>query len=179
MKTSAVDRSIELFLARNIRDGSRVLDVGCGSGWASLAVARRRPGCAVTAIDRDLRAVRETERLVRKNGYGAAVRCTVGEAERLRETFERNTFECAVAVNAFHHFRDPRRVLKGIRAVLKPRGTLLLSELTADYGGRHDECPRYSAEQLLWFMTESGFRAITAAVQPPGIILLRSRKKPG
>lgn len=176
MKTSAVDRSVDLFLARNIRDGSRVLDVGCGSGWASLAVARRRPGCAVTAIDRDLRAVRNTERLVRKNGYGNIVRCAVGQAERLRASFGRKAFDCVVAVNAFHHFRDPRRVLKGIRAVLEPGGTLLLSEFTADYGGRHDECPRYSAEQLRWFVAESGFRTITAAVQPPGIILLRSRK---
>ncbi len=36
----------------NLKDGDKVLDVGCGSGALSIAVAKRNPNCEVVGIDR-------------------------------------------------------------------------------------------------------------------------------
>lgn len=41
------------FFIDRIRNGDRVIDVGCGYGAVARSIARAHPGCAVTGIDKD------------------------------------------------------------------------------------------------------------------------------
>ena len=41
------DKAIREFLLRHIAKGSRVIDVGCGTGWTALILAGAKKNCRV------------------------------------------------------------------------------------------------------------------------------------
>ncbi|NLF02525.1 MAG: methyltransferase [Anaerolineales bacterium] len=51
-----------------IREGDRVLDLGCGTGLAGLAAGRRAGGTQVVLVDADVRAVTSARRTLAANG---------------------------------------------------------------------------------------------------------------
>ena len=175
MITYASDKPIRAFFLRHIRPASRVLDAGCGEGWATYIVAKSRPDCAVIGVDQSRRKVQAANRLLLRSRLRSRAVCRVESAERLGRHFGRSVFDCAVTSHSLHHFDKPRRVLREIRAVLRPEGELLLGELTPEYGGR-DDCPRYPLRKIVRLVKESGFQVIAAETRRPGVILVRARK---
>lgn len=65
------DDSILLILSLDVREGERVLEIGCGSGVVSMHCAVN--GCEVTAVDVNPYAVDLTERNLERNGLSATV----------------------------------------------------------------------------------------------------------
>lgn len=56
-----------LIAAMEVRNGERILDLGCGTGLIGLAAARRAPGSQVVLADADLRAVESARRTLAAN----------------------------------------------------------------------------------------------------------------
>jgi len=73
-------------LARVIRQGTNVLDVGCGSGVLSIAAARL--GASVTAVDTDPAAVEAANANAMVNGCSDAVRVSLGSAADIERDFD-------------------------------------------------------------------------------------------
>ncbi len=79
--------------------------------------------------------------------------------------FDDDVFEAIVVLNAFEHYRDPRRVAAELHRVLKPGGKLLI--VTAFMQPLHEKpwhfynCTRYGLED--WF---AAFNAETIEVSP-------------
>lgn len=71
--------------AMTVPAGSRVLDIGCGSGAVALAAALHAPDVEVTAIDTNARAVACTIRGAEKNGLTGRVRAEVVAAEAFED----------------------------------------------------------------------------------------------
>ena len=69
------DDSILLIESLDVREGERVLEVGCGSGVVSIHCARN--GCDVTAVDINPRAVE----LARRNAAANGVDIPVSESD--------------------------------------------------------------------------------------------------
>lgn len=70
-----------------IDDGSRVLDLGAGSGAVALAIAAEKPNAAVTATDVDPRCIAVCRRNARR--LGIALRALVADCfDGLRERFD-------------------------------------------------------------------------------------------
>ena len=65
------DDSILLIESLDVREGERVLEVGCGSGVVSIHCARN--GCDVTAVDINPRAVGLAKRNAAANGVDIQV----------------------------------------------------------------------------------------------------------
>src|SRR5687767_3440886 len=63
--------------------GERVLDAGAGTGAASLCLAARVPGCAVTGVDRDLELLALATANARANGLESRIAFTVGDLAAL------------------------------------------------------------------------------------------------
>jgi len=103
---------------------ARVLDVGCGGGLLSEALARS--GHDVLGIDpaEELIQVAQLHALDSE----VEVRYEVKDASALRAT-ERESFDAVIALEMLEHVPDPRAVVDDLMAMLKPGGWLFLSTL--------------------------------------------------
>jgi ubiquinone/menaquinone biosynthesis C-methylase UbiE len=126
-------------LAPYVREGMRVLDVGCGLGHFTLGMARMVGDAGrVTAVDVQARMLQLMLRRARRAGLAArieAVQCAP------RELGVPGPFDFALASNMLHESPDPERLLGLIRAALRPGGRLLAMEPSG-----HVDAARFEAE---------------------------------
>jgi SAM-dependent methyltransferase len=112
--------------AADLRAGSTVLDVACGSGNAALAAARL--GCVVTGIDY------VPALLERGRERAAAERLDVdfrhGDAEQI--PFPDASFDAAVSVFGAMFAPDHPRAVAELVRVTRPGGTVALASWTPD-----------------------------------------------
>ncbi|AKJ15366.1 methyltransferase [Streptomyces incarnatus] len=112
------------------RPGSRVLEVGCGTGQATVPLARR--GCRITAVE----AGPSMAALARRNLAGA------GQAEVVTAEFEKwplpdEPFDAVVSATAFHWVDPAVRVAKAADA-LRPGGALAVVRTQHVAGGTEE-----------------------------------------
>lgn len=100
-----------------------VLDVGCGAGPATVALAQR--GARVKAIDTVPRMVELTCQSASEVGASHLVQASVGDVHNLN--FADNSFEAAVVIGVIYWLHSPRQALSEIFRVLKPGGYLVVS----------------------------------------------------
>jgi ubiquinone/menaquinone biosynthesis C-methylase UbiE len=117
------------FLLPYLRQGQKVLDVGCGPGTISADIARLVAPGDVTGIDRSYDvievALRTTEAMNLAN-----LSFEVGDVYDLQ--FSDSSFDIAYAHQVLQHLSDPVRGLREMRRVLAPGGLLAVRD--ADYG---------------------------------------------
>lgn len=106
--------------------GHRVLDLGCGTGNAALAAARR--GAAVRAIDPAARLVEVARQ--RASDEGLSIDGVVGSAEAL--PFDDGAFDAVVSVFAVIFAADHERAASEVVRVLAPGGRGVIAAWTAD-----------------------------------------------
>jgi SAM-dependent methyltransferase len=98
---------------------STVLDLGCGSGWLSIYLARA--GYQVTGIDLAKHAIELAQQWAAQESLGNAQFQVADIAEM---SFAENTFDAVVANSIFEHltYELADRTLSQLRYVLKPGG---------------------------------------------------------
>jgi len=104
-----------------IDSAGSVLDLGCGTGVAARAIARR-PGFSgrVTGIDRSPHLVAAATRLAGDDGVENKVEFRAGDSHSLE--LHDAEFDAVVAHTLFSHLDEPRTVLREIVRVVKPSG---------------------------------------------------------
>lgn len=115
---------LEYVAARTPLDGARVLDVGCGGGLLSEALALR--GAQVTAID----LAPELLQVARLHGLesGVAVDYRLASVEALAADAA-GTFDAVTCMELLEHVPDPASVLAACAQLLRPGGRLFVSTL--------------------------------------------------
>ena len=103
--------------------GANVLDVGCGAGPASVALAIR--GARVTAIDPVERMVNLTRESAQEAGVADLIEAQNGDVHAL--SFANNAFDAAVAVGVIYWLHSPQQALTELFRVLKPGGLLAIT----------------------------------------------------
>ncbi|MGH6887007.1 MAG: class I SAM-dependent methyltransferase, partial [Geminicoccales bacterium] len=101
-------------------DGTeRVLDIGCGDGRITAAIARRLKSGSVLGIDPSTHMID----FAKAHFADPNLAFAVGDATTLSY---RGEFDLVVSFNALHWVRDQNAALRGIREALKPTGRAFL-----------------------------------------------------
>jgi 2-polyprenyl-3-methyl-5-hydroxy-6-metoxy-1,4-benzoquinol methylase len=108
---------------------ARVLDVACGAGWSSLAIAAAYPDVRVDAIDLDETVIA----LARRNGAEAGLgdRVTFRAADAADPGLE-GPYDLVTCFEALHDMVDPVRVIGTWRRLLVPDGACLVVDVRAE-----------------------------------------------
>ncbi|HEY4962261.1 MAG TPA: methyltransferase domain-containing protein [Terriglobales bacterium] len=108
-----------------LKAGDRVLDLGCGAGWASRLMAKAvddaaRPGqvIGVDVSDEMIRRARAAS-----TDYDN-VMFVVGSAQQV--PWEENFFDKVLSVESFYYYADQERALAEMFRVMAPKGELYI-----------------------------------------------------
>ena len=112
-------------LVDHLNNGARVLDVGCGSGYAIVALAERFPRVHCVGIDIEPTSIEAARRLIEEHGLGDRVEARVvdeASAPLVRE------FDLAMMILSLHeiHPSQKGKVVGQAVQALNPTGTLLI-----------------------------------------------------
>jgi ubiquinone/menaquinone biosynthesis C-methylase UbiE len=115
---------------RGISEGSRALDIGCGTG--SLAIACARRGAQVTGIDISPQMLDIARRKVEQAGLTGSIALLQMSAIELDEGFEPESFDTIMSSLTFSELSDDeqRFVLGQCRRLLKDGGRLIVADET-------------------------------------------------
>ncbi|MDF1757948.1 MAG: bifunctional 2-polyprenyl-6-hydroxyphenol methylase/3-demethylubiquinol 3-O-methyltransferase UbiG [Legionellaceae bacterium] len=101
--------------------GSRVLDLGCGGGLLSEAMAHS--GGLVTGIDVEENAILTAARHAKKSSLDIDYQCIA------IENFNADTFPIITCLEMLEHVQDPEMVIENALRLLSPGGYLFLSTI--------------------------------------------------
>ena len=108
-----------------LKPGDRVLDLGCGAGWASRLIAKSvangdRPG-QVIGVDVSDEMIRRARAASTDHDNLMFV---VGSAQQV--PWEENFFDKVLSVESFYYYADQDRALMELFRVMAPRGRLFI-----------------------------------------------------
>lgn len=105
------------FAKKLLRKGTRVLDIGCGTGYGSAALAETHE---VTAIDNNKEAINYAKRHYRGKAKFLVVNA-------LKLPFKDSKFDAICSFEAIEHIKDVEKFLKEVIRVLKQGGKFIMS----------------------------------------------------
>jgi ubiquinone/menaquinone biosynthesis C-methylase UbiE len=113
-----------------IREGATVADVGAGSGYFTVRLARRvGPRGRVLATDLQPEMLTLLRAKVAKEGLGNVVPILVTESDA---KLPRGELDLVLMVDVYHELPKPAETLAQVRAALRPDGRLALVEYRAE-----------------------------------------------
>ncbi len=106
--------------------GKRVLDIGTGSGWLAIELARASPDWRITGTD----ISEEMLKLARQNATQKSLteRIDFLNAPAVALPFADGYFDLIVSNASLHLWADPRRVFKEIARVTAPGGYCIIRD---------------------------------------------------
>jgi len=110
-----------------IRDGERVLELGCGWGSLSLWLAERFPGCRITTVSNSRTQKQHIDARAAERGLRnlEVITCDINELALPAGEFDR-----VVSVEMFEHMRNYERLLERVAGWMKPSATLFVHIFT-------------------------------------------------
>jgi SAM-dependent methyltransferase len=110
----------------NVREGSRVLEVGSGSGGPAVFLAERRR-CHVTGVDLNEHGVQNGHRLAAARGVSDRVSFQRVNASQALP-FDDESFDAILSNDAMCHIANRLDVLRDWHRLLRPGGRMLFTD---------------------------------------------------
>ncbi|MDR4499280.1 MAG: methyltransferase domain-containing protein [Candidatus Scalindua sp.] len=104
--------------------GQKVLDLGCGTGWFSVILAKR--GAVVEGIDISTTAIEIAKKRAIINSVSDIVRFRVMSFYNL--DFPDEYFDKIIGLSALHHMSDKKLLCNSLYKILKPYGKVVFNE---------------------------------------------------
>jgi SAM-dependent methyltransferase len=112
-------------LGAQLRDGGRILDVGCGGGWAVVQLAERFPKTCCVGIDVEPYSVELAQRLIVERGL--MDRCEA-RLQRVDQLGEEEAYDEATSFLVVHEIAPASKpaAFAAVARALKPGGSFLI-----------------------------------------------------
>ena len=129
-----------------IKPGQKLLDVGCGPGIDTVALAQLvGENGRVVGIDHDEAMIKEADRYAAQSGV--ASRISHKRADVYALPFEENTFDSCRSERLFQHLLQPEQALDEMIRVTKSGGWVVV--LDTDWGSISMDTPEVDIERRL------------------------------
>lgn len=122
------------------KPGARILDVGCGGGWSSIALARAYPDATVLGVDIDEPSVA----MAAANAQAAGLADRVNFLHQDASTLPAESVDAAFAFECVHDMPRPVDVLSAVRKALAPGAPLVVMDeaVAEEFAPNGDELER-------------------------------------
>ncbi len=114
--------------------GAKVLEAGCGIGAQTVILAKNNLDAKITSVDISPESLEKAREKVERNGI-KNVRFL--QADIFSLPFEDSSFDHVFVCFVLEHLQNPEKVLRSLRKILKPGGTITVIE------GDHGSCYFY------------------------------------
>ncbi len=104
---------------------SKILDVGCGKGHLSLAIARAGRRCTTVDISPEEMHIARLNAIYHK--FDDQIDFQLQDARELK--FDSHTFDAVLSASVFHHIIHPERVLDQMLRVCRAGGRIIIADL--------------------------------------------------
>jgi 2-polyprenyl-3-methyl-5-hydroxy-6-metoxy-1,4-benzoquinol methylase len=109
-----------------LRAGSgRVADIGCGTGWSSIWIAKHFPGVQVDGIDVDAGSIERARVHAAREGVDDRVSYLFADAANAAGA---GRYDLVTIFEALHDMGRPVEVLRAARRLLAPGGAVLIGD---------------------------------------------------
>jgi ubiquinone/menaquinone biosynthesis C-methylase UbiE len=116
-------------IGKNIKDGDRVLDIGCANGYSTFRQAASHKLTSITGVDYAANMVKAAEITKLEKKLGDDISFSQGDIRALQ--FPDNTFDVVYTTRVLINLPTWEQQIQGIAEclrVVKPNGTIILSE---------------------------------------------------
>lgn len=122
------------------KPGARIVDIACGEGWSTLALARAYPSAEVVGVDLDGPSIDAARRHAAEAGLSDSVSFVHGDAASLD-----GRFDAAIIIEAVHDMSNPVPVLAAVRDALAEDGSLIVVDerVAESFTAPGDEVERF------------------------------------
>jgi len=126
---------------RLARDGGRVADVGCGQGFATVAMAETFPAATVVGFDADAASIEDARAFAAERGVGERAEFVCADAA---DVAAHGPFDLVLVLETLHDLARPVEALAAARRGLAAGGAVLVvDERVADtFAAPGDETER-------------------------------------
>ena len=104
---------------------ARVADVGCGTGWSSIAIAHAYPKARVDGFDIDEGSIATARENATKSGVEKQVTFELRDAGAPGGAA---SYDLVTAFETIHDMSNPVAALRAMRALVAPGGTVLVAD---------------------------------------------------
>ncbi len=129
MKWAARESAFKPLLTRQtqLQKGSKVLDLGCGTGTLAILLKRSQPEAEVKGIDIDPQILELAKAKIAQAGLDV----TLQQGTVFETQYPDNYFDRVVSSMVFHHLttENKHQALKEVFRILKPSGELHVADL--------------------------------------------------
>jgi 2-polyprenyl-3-methyl-5-hydroxy-6-metoxy-1,4-benzoquinol methylase len=114
-------------LVDRLRDGTDVLEIGCGQGHSTNLMAREFPASRFTAYDFSADGIAAANAEAERMG----LRNVTFRTKDLATLDEPGSYDFILALDVIHDLALPRQVLRSVAAALRPGGWFLMVDIDA------------------------------------------------
>jgi SAM-dependent methyltransferase len=150
---------------------ARVVDIACGEGWSTIALARAYQHAEVVGVDLDRPSIDAARAHAAAAGLERSVQFVHTDGSALE-----GQYDLAVIIEALHDMSEPVAVLSAVRAALAPDGSVLVVDerVAETFTAPGDEVERFMYGWSLTTCLPDGRSrrpsAATGTVMRPGTV---------